>query len=185
MKDWALYKSNTVVENHKEFVNLCHTVHRKFKDFNKDLDSTSSYNSYNFFTASDFHPLSYNLLKDIKVSIKDYIGEDKPIFIRAWLSFHMPSEVLDWHQHEIECHGYVSIEPKFTETLFKDKMSTEEDCDYKVINEIGKIYIGPGRRWHSVFVKKSYLQPRITIAFDIVHEFDRSLTGSWSFIPVL
>ena len=58
-------------------------------------------------------------------------------------------EVLDWHVH-IECsaHGYVSINPMKTRTVFEK---------FEVENEIGKLYIGEPFMQHRVEISEPFL----------------------------
>ena len=70
----------------------------------------------------------------------------------------MPDEVLKWHNHEWDYHGYISVRPHNTVTVFEDR---------EIKNEIGNVYIGPGNRYHEVKVIEEYDTPRITIGFDL------------------
>ncbi len=68
-------------------------------------------------------------------------------------------EVLEWHDHKnCSAHGYVSINPMKTKTIFED---------YVIDNEIGKLYIGKPYLKHKVVNMEAYEDTRITIAFDI------------------
>jgi hypothetical protein len=93
---------------------------------------------------------------------KKYSNTKKELWYQSWLNFHKVNEVLDWHNHP-EClfHGYISIDPKETETEFES---------YKIKNEIGNVYIGNGQLKHKVNVLKPFEGYRITIAFDVISE---------------
>ena len=58
-------------------------------------------------------------------------------------------------------HGYISIEPHQTKTLFES---------YEILNEIGNVYIAPSGQMHKVMVLERFSTPRITIAFDVFNE---------------
>ena len=72
------------------------------------------------------------------------------------------NEVLERHNHP-DClfHGYISIDPKDTETEFED---------YTIANETGNLYIGDAGIMHQVNVLSPFEGKRITIAFDIEDE---------------
>jgi hypothetical protein len=70
-------------------------------------------------------------------------------------------EVLDWHDHSCcSAHGYVSINPHNTKTVFED---------FEVDNEVGKLYIGKPYMKHKVVIEEEFDSPRITIAFDVIN----------------
>ena len=80
--------------------------------------------------------------------------------MQSWLNFHRMDEVLDWHYHSYcSAHGYVSINPMKTKTVFEN---------FEVDNEIGKVYIGKPYMKHKVEVLEKYSDTRITVAFDIL-----------------
>jgi len=80
--------------------------------------------------------------------------------MQSWLNFHSSDEVLKKHSHEWPFHGYISVDPKSTTTVFEK---------YEIENKIGQIYIGPGGKGyeHYVRVNNPYEGKRITIGFDI------------------
>ena len=86
----------------------------------------------------------------------------------------MPGEVLKWHTHEWPIHGYISIRPHKTRTVFED---------HKVINEVGNIYIGPGHQYHKVEVDEDFDTPRITIGFDLLTEDCYHLNSNLGLMP--
>ena len=58
-------------------------------------------------------------------------------------------------------HGYISIDPKESETQFQG---------YVIKNKIGNVYIGKPENPHKVNVLKKFEGHRITIAFDVLSE---------------
>ena len=76
----------------------------------------------------------------------------------------MPEDVLPWHDHAWPIHGYISIRPFNTTTVFED---------FEIQNEVGNVYIGPGYMKHKVVVNEPFTTPRLTIGFDLLHEPSR------------
>jgi hypothetical protein len=101
--------------------------------------------------------------------------------MQCWLNYHHSNEVLDWHNHAWDYHGYICIDPKKTRTVFRE---------YEIVNQIGNIYIGPGNREHKVVVDEDYSSPRITLGFDIMvnndNEFFKLINphDMFSLIPI-
>ena len=58
-------------------------------------------------------------------------------------------------------HGYISIDPKETETEFKG---------YIIKNKIVNVYFGKPENPHRVNVLKNFDGHRITVAFDVLSE---------------
>ena len=84
------------------------------------------------------------------------------MWLQSWLNIHDEQQLLTWHNHgDSLFHGYISIDPKNTETVFKD---------YTIKNKIGNVYIGPSASYHKVVCKKNFNDKRITIAFDVIDE---------------
>jgi hypothetical protein len=68
--------------------------------------------------------------------------------------------MLKWHNHgDGICHGYISVDPKNTNTRFEE---------YSIKNEIGRLYIGPSYKFHEVVINEPFDTPRITIAFGVM-----------------
>ena len=113
------------------------------------------------------------------------MGDDRPLWIQSWLNYHKGKEVekeLPMHSHKENYHGYISILPQDTSTIFKNGL--------KIDNKIGQIYIGPGDNkndndyWdHYVKINKPYEGIRITIGFDICPIPNKILNPSY--IPLL
>ncbi len=140
-------------------------------------DSTWTYSDYNFFSLSSPSPLFHQLFLELRDVINGYVPEQMK-WVQCWLNYHNTEQVLDWHNHEWDYHGYISIDPKNTRTQFRE---------YEIRNEVGNIYIGPGYREHRVVVDDDFQSPRITLGFDVlVYRKDReTLPDSMlSFIPI-
>ena len=157
-----------IKENHNHFIEYANLAHQRFNfafgnktSFNQN-SSTWFYRYYNITCLTFGSSLYYKLFSDLQNLIKEIAKHKKPLWYQSWLNFHKPNEVLDWHNH-YECllHGYISIDPKESETEFED---------YKIKNEIGNVYIGKPEKKHKVNILKPYDGHRITIAFDIIDE---------------
>ena len=171
--DYRVYKSELIIKHQSEFIDLIkesYDLHQRI--FGED--STWSYYKYNFFSLSAPSALSYRLFVELKNIINEYISGDDMRWMQCWINYHYPNQVLKWHNHEWDYHGYISIDPKETRTVFSD---------YEIKNEIGNIYIGPGDREHKVVVDENFNSPRITLGFDISLESE-DINDTISLIPI-
>ena len=151
---YKIYKSKTIIENQNQIIADLEYVKNK----NLFNDYTWDYSKYNVFTLNPNSILLNKVFLELKNIIRDYLKTDEPLWVQSWLNFHYENEVLQRHSHEWPYHGYISIEPNNTTTVFDN---------FEIKNEIGNIYIGPGNLYHSVRVDKSFKKPRITLGFDI------------------
>lgn len=180
--DYQLYEIDIVANNQKLFIDQCNALHKIFKAKFEDENSTVAYQKYNIFTLSCSSQPFYYLWKTIQKCIRDYVGDDRPLWMSGWLNFHQSNEVLDWHNHKKSvCHGYVSIDPKNTKTIF----STGETI-YEISNKCGMLYLGPSERLHKVHVNENFDGHRITIGFDVSEEQNIAHVEQdfYAFIPV-
>jgi len=155
--DFKLYKSQLIVENQLEMINHINQSYIVHQEYFGEHDSTRTYAQYNFFALSSPSLLFNKLFLELKEIINEYVPYEFK-WMQSWLNYHYPNEVLKWHNHFWDYHGYICIDPKNTRTVFKN---------YEIKNEIGNIYIGPGKREHTVIVDEYYDSPRLTIGFDI------------------
>lgn len=153
-----VHSLDLIKNNHQQFIQECHNAHETFLRFFPDQNSTWAYGKYNLFSITGHNLLFYKLFIELKTIIRNYVGDDRPLWFQAWLNFHMPNEVLKRHSHDWPFHGYISIEPHNTRTVFDG---------YEIKNEIGNLYIGHGHRCHEVVVDSYFETPRITIGFDV------------------
>ena len=129
--------------------------------------TTWNFAKYNLFNLTSGYQVYYKLFQELKQVIRLYIGHEKPLWMQCWINYHMPDEVLDWHGHDDHiCHGYLSIEPHKTKTIFRE---------YEIDNKVGQLYIGRCELdgvslEHKVVVLEEYYTPRVTIAFDVNNE---------------
>ena len=161
--DYKVYKSQLICDHHSQMIRDLNQVHDFFCQTFPNSDSTWAYKIYNVFNATSPSPLWYDLLQELKTYIREFVGHDDKLWMQCWLNYHMPDQVLDWHGHDWPYHGYISVDPKKTDTVFET---------YRIKNELGNIYIGPGHRMHKVEVIHPFDTPRITLGFDITDEPD-------------
>ena len=166
MGDYLLKNLSYVKDNKEEFIRGAHLAHERFmftygKPFNQ-MSSTWFYRYYNITTLTFGLPLYFKLFVNLQKIIREYANNDDPLWYQSWLNFHNQNEVLDWHSHP-DClfHGYISIDPKDTETEFEN---------YSITNEIGNLYIGGAGVVHRVNISSPFEGARITIAFDVQNE---------------
>jgi len=164
MNNHIIKNFSYIEENQDHFIEYANLAHERFKFAfgNKKISSTWFYRYYNIACLTLGSKLYYKMNYDLQKLIREHSKTKKELWYQSWLNFHKQDEVLDWHNHP-EClfHGYISIDPKETETEFEN---------YKIKNKTGNIYIGDGQLKHKVNVLKPFEGNRITIAFDVISE---------------
>ena len=147
----------------------------------------SGYSFYNIFNLTSPSPYFYELFYIFRNIVRLHLG-NRPIWFQSWMNFHRSDSVLNWHTHTFPYHGYISINPHNTTTLFKDHEdpSTVEDAPllYEIENKPGQIYFGPGWRPHKVKVNEEFDGPRLTLGFDISFQADIP-DSQFSLMPLL
>ena len=152
--DWKLYKSQVVLDTLRVMISILNNAIPSLGG----IDSTWSYDKYNVFGLTSPTQVYYDLFNELRGFVYDYI-KPKQLWMQAWVNYHMPDQVLQWHNHEWPIHGYISIRPHKTKTVFEG---------YEIDNQVGNVYIGPGNRYHRVEVLEDYDTPRITLGFDLL-----------------
>lgn len=156
---YKVWRSSEIVENKDEFIRQIESSIDSLKAIFPDIDSTWGYNVYNLFAISAGYEMFFNLYKDLQFIVRDYLQTDEPLWMQSWANHHYENDILDWHAHtEWSCHGYISIDPKSTVTMFEG---------FEIANEVGNIYIGPASVQHKVYVNSPYEGHRITCGYDI------------------
>ena len=159
--DYKIYELNFIKDDYINFVTDCFNAKKRFDIFFPETSSTWGYSKYNIFSLTSGSERFYKLYHEIRKLSRDYLKTDEPLWMQSWLNFHRMDEVLDWHDHSCcSAHGYVSINPMKTKTVFEN---------FEVDNEIGKMYIGKPYMKHKVEVLEEYSDTRITVAFDILN----------------
>lgn len=156
---YRVYRSSDIVENKDEFVRQIESSRQSLMSIYPDIDSTWGYNVYNLFAISAGYEMFFNLYKDLQHIVREYLQTDEPLWMQSWANYHYENDLLDWHAHfDWACHGYISIDPKDSTTMFEG---------FKIDNEVGNIYIGPSNVQHKVYSNSQYDGHRITCGFDI------------------
>jgi hypothetical protein len=157
--NFKIWRSSEIVENKDEFIRQIESSRNSLKAIYPDIDSTWGYNVYNIFAVSAGYEMFYNLYKDLQFIVRDYMQTDEPLWMQSWANYHYENDLLDWHAHfDWACHGYISIDPKDSITMFEG---------FEIANETGNIYIGPSNVQHKVYSKGQYEGHRITCGYDI------------------
>lgn len=184
---YKLYQSNLIKNNHQSFITNCNILYNLIQQEVNSDDSTWNFDKYNIFQLSSSSILFYDLYKELTLCIREFIGDDRPLWIQCWLNYHKgnQSEIsLSEHGHPWDYHGYICIEPQDTTTIFHK--------GYEIKNKVGQIYIGKGNGQnnenpdltHYVKINKPYNGNRITLGFDLATTPNINLYKS-KFIPVL
>jgi hypothetical protein len=185
---YSLFEISFINDKQKEMILSAEEISEKIKHFlsiqNVSKDITWFYNVYNLFTASCGDENYYNLFVSINTAIKEYVNIhnikiDNMLYMQSWLNNHSYDEVLKSHNHQCPIHGYISIDPKKSKTVFTHGL--DDSIIYEIENFPGLLYIGPGKRFHKVENLDKWEGQRVTIAFDLNDEKTKNL----SFIPII
>ncbi|AIX25880.1 hypothetical protein Syn7803US114_18 [Synechococcus phage ACG-2014d] len=150
-------------------------------DPNQCPNSTWLYGYYNFFSARVKDVVIYDLFSEVKTCIRDFIGMEERAWTQCWVNSHLEGGLLHKHHHDYPIHWYLSIYPQNTETVFYKG----DNEIYRVKNEPGKLYIGPGDRLHEVVKSGEFdNMPRITLAGNVLRPSDKHRDTTLSFIPI-
>lgn len=147
---------------------------------------TWQFGNYNVYGLCSCNQWFYDIYKTLIQGLRDYYRlSNTPVpeqlWMQSWINSHTPNQVLKTHNHDWPLHGYISIEPKDSDTVFTDKPNGVEL--YRVKNKVGQIYIGPGYRFHHVELQAPFVGERITFGFDLEHR-DR-IFDNIGFMPVI
>ena len=167
--DYKIYQSKYIVEHQSEIIEQCCKVKQNYNG-----DMTLDYFKYNIFSLTAGYYTFYEIYKELILLVKSKLG-DKRLWMQAWLNYHNHDQVLGWHNHDWDYHGYISIDPKNTVTEFRD---------YKIENKVGQIYFGLGQREHRVVCLDKFSDTRLTIGFDVSLDL-MSENGCLGMLPVL
>ena len=159
-KDYCLYKSSIITKHKKELIKVLDTVRPRVQNMFSNPDLTKLYYMYNTFNLTACDEYWYDLFTDLKKVIRTRLNTQGPLWFQCWVNYHQKNEVLNWHNHNWDYHGYIS--------LFNTAKTKTEFKDYTIDNKDGQIYIGPGYREHRVVTPKNFKGFRVTLGFDIV-----------------
>ena len=182
---YRLYHSPYIVSYQKEIIESCEHAYKNYNTFFKynNKGTTWDYKTYNIFSLAVNSVHFYVIYQQIVAAVREFVGDDRPLWMESWMNHHRPDEVLDWHDHHsmYTAHGYISIDPKNTVTEFNT---------FSIENKPGNLYLGiPGRGMeHRVVVREPYEGYRITLAFNILgivgsqhHDYE---SLNLSYIPI-
>jgi hypothetical protein len=156
---YKVYSSSEIIDKKDEFIREIESSRNSLNAIYPDIDSTWGYNVYNLFAISAGYKMFYNLYKDLQYIVRDYLQTDEPLWMQSWANYQYENDLLDWHAHfDWACHGYISIDPKDSVTMFEN---------FEIKNEVGNIYIGPSDVQHKVYSNGQYEGHRITCGYDI------------------
>ena len=167
--DYKIYQSKYIVEHQSEIIEQCCKVKQNYNG-----DMTLDYFKYNIFSLTAGYYSFYEIYKELILLVKSKLG-NKRMWMQAWLNYHNHDQVLGWHNHDWDYHGYISIDPKNTITEFRD---------YKIENKVGQIYFGLGQREHRVVCLDEFSDTRLTIGFDVSLDLFAG-NGCLGMLPVL
>ena len=174
--NYKLFQSEIICSDPEAFVSECVMAHSLFEEkYSKEKGSTWAYTDYNLFVLTAGSLRFYLLYKELCKAIRDYAGYDEPIWMQSWINYHDQDQILDWHNHHWDFHGYISVDPK---------QSTTEFERWSIKNKTGQIYIGAGGIMHRVVAEEPFDGKRITIGFDC--SFDKgAMYRGRHLIPIL
>lgn len=161
-----------------EMVNAHFSSDPKFDFYVRDesIYSTKLFEQYNFL----MHPLPeiHNLYETIKEFFYECQVElygrslKKHYYIQSWVNVYNKGEFIDWHSHgktaAYAWHGFFCVNAENSKTSYQFKNSTDIiDVD----SENNLIVLGKSNTdFHRTYPWHDEINPRITIAFDIVPE---------------
>lgn len=190
---YSIFEYAPIVEKHNYFINDIQVSQKFLRKELKVEDLTWVYKKYNVFSTLAGSYYYWSLFKELGQYVKKHLIDNlnykilpDHIWMQAWLNWHTKDQLLKRHQHADEgkgyMHGYISIEPQDTKTVFYNNYEDKEPI-YHIDNKIGNIYIGDGSKWHEVISNNSFEGDRITIGFDIMTR--TSTTPNFGFIPLI
>lgn len=170
----ALETFDIIVKNHTGYLEAIENAAKKMERIFGTDNYTMYYKKYNIFNITSSNLLMYELYAQLCKMIKKHLGE-KPMWIQCWLNYQYQKDVLQWHNHDWEYHGYISIQPFNTKTVFEN---------WEIENKIGQVYLGHGRASHKVEVVEPFDGKRITIGFDIT-DIPNKQYGVLGLMPII
>ena len=116
-----VYKSEVVLKHHDELSNIIDNAVNTTQHHDIFGDSyTWSYGKYNIFGFTSATKVFYALFCEVNEIVYDYNGTNEPLWMQSWLNYHEKDGLLDWHGHQWPIHGYISIRPHNTKTIFRN-----------------------------------------------------------------
>jgi hypothetical protein len=172
-QNYKVHTSSLIIDNQQEFIDDAVKAIDLFKDKFPGKDSTWDYRLYNTFAITSPSLVYYKLFDELKTIIREFVDHDRPLWMQSWINFHGNDQLLQWHQHAWPVHGYISIDPKVSSTVFETHF---------IENKVGNIYIGLGGIAHKVQAD-IFDGRRITIGFDVAED-PHNPDGQFNLIPI-
>ena len=144
------------------------------------------FKEYNIFSLCAGQQGFYDIYKGLVEGIRYYFEVTKTpvppqLWLQSWINSHKPKDILKTHNHDWPLHGYISVEPKDSETVFTDNPNGTEL--YRIKNKVGQVYFGPGWRFHHVEVLSPFEGERVTYGFDL--EYRDRIIDNRGLFPVI
>jgi hypothetical protein len=189
--NYCLFDIPYIRDHQEEILADCSNSVKTIQDLCNATDTnvTWFYQRYNIYSVNGGNKHFYKIFQELVGCINTFFEIEKlnfadQLWMQSWLNSHNSTEVLKRHQHGAPVNGYLSIDPKKSNTVFYYKHS--DTVQYTIENKPGQLYIGPGKIDHEVINLEEYSDKRTTIAFDI-DDFDYpdAITRNLGFIPLL
>lgn len=176
--NYRIYQSNIIQSHLDEIITDIDRAYHLYSRKMNTYQTTWNFSFYNIFSITAPSKRFYELYKELRWAIRDFVGDDRQLYLESWMNYHFfgADKILDWHNHGFKYHGYISVCPQKTITNFRH---------YSIENQIGNIYIGPGFREHRVEIVENYNSPRITLGFDVEDNTELLPMGHFSLIPLV
>jgi hypothetical protein len=190
---YMLFDIPVIQENQERVLRVCNGGILRFKTSKgltnhnpKPNNLTWYFTEYNIFglcaCSQEFYDIYSDLIRGMRAYFQEFqIPMQKQLWLQSWVNSHKPHEVLKSHNHDWPWHGYISIDPKDSETVFTDKPNGTEL--YRIKNKIGQVYFGPGHRFHHVVVNSPFQGERVTLGFDL--ENRERILDNRGFFPIV
>ena len=107
--DYKIYKSKYIIEHQSEIVEQCHQSkqwYMRLPSRNASGDMTADYFNYNIFSLTAGYYTFYEIYKELTSLVKSELG-NKKMWMQSWLNYHDHDQVLGWHNHDWDYHGYI------------------------------------------------------------------------------
>lgn len=165
---FRLYSSSTLIDNEDRISEACGKIRSNILGhLGQGPESTTTWKhaEYNFWTfAQAVDPIFIRVWKELLEVIKENSPTEAEFaWVQSWLNYDTYDTVQDnlsHHGHNCPLHGYVSVAPGSTKTVFDE---------WEIENKVGNIYVGLGKWKHHVENTAEYSSPRITIGYDVVY----------------
>lgn len=170
-------------------------AHHRFRQQRPDIDFGSKPDNltwfsehYNIFSLCAGSQFLHGVFIDLRRAIRAHwqlhdLEQPQSLWLQCWANLHSEHERLLAHNHEWPWHGYITVIPQPSRTVFLAEQSVDSQELYHIDNQAGQIYIGPGYRYHAVDYTQSFTGSRLTLGWDLCTT-DRLIDHRMGFIPL-